>query len=46
MDGTITLAVRRPTAGHGASVVLSNIEKRFDSVGAVRGVAISVRASS
>ncbi|MFZ0016973.1 MAG: ATP-binding cassette domain-containing protein, partial [Acetobacteraceae bacterium] len=44
MDGTITLAVGRPTAGHGASVVLSNIEKRFDSVGAVRGVTLDIRS--
>jgi spermidine/putrescine ABC transporter ATP-binding subunit len=44
MDGTVTLAVGRPMAGHGASVVLSNIEKRFESVGAVRGVTLDIRS--
>ena len=29
---------------HGASVVLSGIEKRFDNVGAVRGVSLDIRS--
>jgi spermidine/putrescine ABC transporter ATP-binding subunit len=39
MDGSLTRAVFR-----GASVVLSGVEKHFDSVGAVRGVSLDIRS--
>ncbi len=39
MDGTGVM-----TAGQGAAVFLSGLEKRFDSVGAVRGVSLDVRS--
>jgi spermidine/putrescine ABC transporter ATP-binding subunit len=44
MDGTALLAVGQTETGHGASVVLSNVEKRFDSVGAVRGISLDIRS--
>jgi ABC-type Fe3+/spermidine/putrescine transport system ATPase subunit len=39
MDGTGVM-----TAGQGAAVFLSGLEKRFDGVGAVRGVSLDVRS--
>jgi spermidine/putrescine ABC transporter ATP-binding subunit len=44
MDGTALLAVGKAVAGQGASVTLSNIEKRFDSIAAVRGVSLDIRS--
>ena len=35
---------RRCASGQGASVVLSGVEKHFDSVGAVRGVSLDIRS--
>ena len=39
MDGT-----GRVIAGQGAAVILSALEKRYDSVGAVRGVSLDIRS--
>ena len=39
MDGTGVM-----TAGQGAAVFLSGLEKRFDGVGAVRGVSLDIRS--
>ncbi len=39
MDGSLTR-----TASQGASVVLSGVEKHFDSVGAVRGISLDIRS--
>jgi spermidine/putrescine ABC transporter ATP-binding subunit len=39
MDGTAAVL-----AGQGASVALNNLEKRFDGVGAVRGVSLDIRS--
>jgi spermidine/putrescine ABC transporter ATP-binding subunit len=39
MDGT-----GKAIAGQGAAVVLSGLEKRYDSVGAVRGVSLDIRS--
>ena len=39
MDGT-----GKVTAGQGAAVVLSGLEKHYDSVGAVRGVSLDIRS--
>src|SRR5271170_45004 len=44
MDGTASLATGQAAAFQGASVVLSGIEKRFDNVGAVRGVSLDIRS--
>ncbi|HME21816.1 MAG TPA: ABC transporter ATP-binding protein [Acetobacteraceae bacterium] len=44
MDGTALLATGQTAAFQGASVVLSGIEKRFDNVGAVRGVSLDIRS--
>src|SRR5271157_4624965 len=44
MDGTALLATGQAAAPRGASVVLSGIEKRFDNVGAVRGVSLDIRS--
>ena len=44
MDGPALLAVGKPAAAQGASVVLSKVEKRFDHVGAVRGVSLDIRS--
>jgi hypothetical protein len=35
-------ATGQAQALHGASVVLSGIEKRFDNVGAVRGISLDI----
>jgi spermidine/putrescine ABC transporter ATP-binding subunit len=42
MDGTALPATGQAQALHGASVVLSGIEKRFDNVGAVRGISLDI----
>jgi spermidine/putrescine ABC transporter ATP-binding subunit len=42
MDGAGSLAVGRAGAARGASVILSGIEKRFDSVFVVRGVSLEI----
>src|SRR5476649_312415 len=39
MDGSTAMV-----AGKGAAVVLSGLEKRFDNVGAVRGVSLDIRS--
>src|ERR1700753_2628887 len=44
MDGTAALAAGKAPALHGASVMLSGVEKRFDSVGAVCGVSLDIRS--
>ena len=44
MDGTASLAAGPTDALRGAAVVLSGIEKRFDHVGAVRGVSLDIRS--
>jgi spermidine/putrescine ABC transporter ATP-binding subunit len=44
MDGTAIPTVGRSDAFHGASVVLTGIEKQFDSVGAVRGISLDIRS--
>jgi spermidine/putrescine ABC transporter ATP-binding subunit len=44
MDGSASLAVGPAEATHGASVVLSGIEKRFDNVGAVCGISLDIRS--
>ncbi|MEJ0017827.1 MAG: ABC transporter ATP-binding protein [Acetobacteraceae bacterium] len=43
MDGTV-LAIGASAALQGAAVSLTRIEKRFDSVGAVRGVSLDIRS--
>jgi spermidine/putrescine ABC transporter ATP-binding subunit len=42
MDGVAMPAVGRSDAVQGASVVLTAIEKRFDNVGAVRGISLDI----
>jgi spermidine/putrescine ABC transporter ATP-binding subunit len=44
MDAIATGTVGRSIASPGATVVLTEIEKRFDEVGAVRGISLSVGA--
>jgi spermidine/putrescine ABC transporter ATP-binding subunit len=44
MDGTAALDIDGKTGSHGAAVVLSNVEKRFETVGAVRGVSLDIRS--
>jgi spermidine/putrescine ABC transporter ATP-binding subunit len=44
MDGTASLAARLAGDAHGAAVVLSGVEKRFENVGAVRGVSLDIRS--
>jgi spermidine/putrescine ABC transporter ATP-binding subunit len=44
MDGTASLTVEQADALKGASVVLDGVEKRFDQVGAVRGVSLDIRS--
>src|SRR5262249_21752492 len=44
MDGTVMLAAGRSDAGKGAAVSLLGVEKRFESVGAVRGVSLDIRS--
>src|SRR5580698_6231700 len=39
MDGTGMV-----TAGQGAAVVLSGLEKHYDNVGAVRGISLDIRS--
>jgi ABC-type Fe3+/spermidine/putrescine transport system ATPase subunit len=44
MDGAALPAIGRSNAFQGASVVLAGIEKRFDNVGAVRGISLDIRS--
>jgi putative spermidine/putrescine transport system ATP-binding protein len=44
MDGTVSLAAGQADAFQGASVVLADVEKRFDNIGAVRGVSLDIRS--
>ena len=44
MDGATLPAIGRSNAFQGASVVLAGIEKRFDNVGAVRGISLDIRS--
>ena len=44
MDGAALPAIERSNAFQGASVVLAGIEKRFDNVGAVRGISLDIRS--
>jgi spermidine/putrescine ABC transporter ATP-binding subunit len=44
MDAAVTPTIARSTGFQGATVVLSCVEKRFDQIGAVRGVSLDVGA--
>jgi spermidine/putrescine ABC transporter ATP-binding subunit len=44
MDGTAALGAGQEDGLRGAAVVLAGIEKRFDNVGAVRGVSLDIRS--
>ena len=44
MDAVVNPAVTRSIEFRGASVVLTGIEKRFDAVGAVRGISLTIGA--
>jgi spermidine/putrescine ABC transporter ATP-binding subunit len=44
MDGAALPVIGSSTAFRGAAVMLSGIEKRFDDVGAVRGISLDIRS--
>src|ERR1700722_1097005 len=44
MDSRLMDGALARTVSQGASVVLAGVEKRFDSVGAVRGVSLDIRS--
>jgi spermidine/putrescine ABC transporter ATP-binding subunit len=44
MDGSALPAIESANTFQGASVVLAGIEKRFDNIGAVRGISLDIRS--
>jgi spermidine/putrescine ABC transporter ATP-binding subunit len=44
MDGALRSAVMRPLVSAGASVALRNVEKRYQNVGAVRGISLDIES--